>query len=294
MKNSISVYIPTFNETLHIERAVKSALKITPHVYVIDSASNDDTVTKAEALGAKVFQYEWTSSSNFARKLNWALSNVPFATTWVVRLDADEYFLPETIAKLEQKLLSIPSHINAVSLNRRFFFLGKWVRRGFYPQHSLRITRHGFAEYNDTWLDEHVNVPKEEIFKLSLDIVDESLIGINRWTEKHLHYSNLQVIEEIRSSLGDDKFGHFGQKKMARYKFYSRLPLFLRPALYFFYRYFIRCGFLDGPRGFIWAFLQAWWFRLVVDIKLFEINTACGSDLKKKKAFLKKHYDVDL
>jgi len=290
----VSVYIPTYNESLHVERAVSSALKITPHVYVIDSSSTDDTVSKAEELGAKVFQYDWSSTANFAKKLNWALRNVPFETTWLIRLDADEYFLDETISKLREKLHSIPSHINAVSLNRRYIFLGKWIKRGFYPQPCLRITRFGCAEYDDTWLDEYVNVPVEQTSHFPCDIVDESLIGINRWVEKHMHYANLQVIEHIRSTINTEQLGHFGELKSRRYTFYNRLPIFLRPAIYFGYRYFFRFGFLDGSRGFIYAFLQSWWFRLVIDIKLYEINSACGDDVNKKKAYVKKYFDVEL
>jgi glycosyltransferase involved in cell wall biosynthesis len=291
---SVSVYILAFNESIHIERAILSALKITPDVYVIDSSSSDDTVSKAKALGAKVFQYDWTSKSNFARKLNWTLSNVPFNTTWVIRLDADEYFLDKTISELTERLSLVPSHIDAVSLNRRFIFLGKWIKRGFYPQLTLRITRNGCVKYDDTWLDEHVNVPKNKIYHLPLDIVDESLIGINKWTEKHLHYSNLQVIEEVKNSIITDNPGHFGKKKMFRYRLYNMLPIFLRPFIYFFYRYFIRLGFMDGSKGFIWAFLQAWWYRMLIDIKLLEINLACGSDIDKQKDYVKKFYNVDL
>lgn len=292
--SDISVYIPTKNESLHIERAISSALKITPYVYVVDSSSTDDTVFKAKSLGAKVFQYDWNTSSNFARKLNWALQNIPFQTTWVIRLDADEYFLDETISQLSSNLLNIPSYINAVSLNRRFVFLGKWIKHGFYPQHSLRITRYGCAEYDDTWLDEHVNVPKEEIYNLSLDIVDESLIGINKWIEKHLHYANLQVIEDVKNTIYKDELGYFGQIKNRKTQSYNNLPFFLRPTLYFFYRYFIKLGVLDGTKGFIWAFLHSWWYRLLIDIKLLEIKTACGSDPDKKKQYIKTHYDVDL
>jgi hypothetical protein len=57
---------------------------------------------------------------------------------------------------------------------------------------------------------------------------------------------------------------------------WSRLPLFVRPALYFTYRYFLRAGFLDGKEGFIFHFLQAYWYRLLVDIKLDEIRNVSG------------------
>ena len=67
--NNISVFIPTKNEIIHIERSVRSALKLSPNVFVVDSSSTDGTVEKAESLGAKVFQYKLTASSNFSKKL---------------------------------------------------------------------------------------------------------------------------------------------------------------------------------------------------------------------------------
>jgi hypothetical protein len=45
-------------------------------------------------------------------------------------------------------------------------------------------------------------------------------------------------------------------------------PLFVRPFGYFAYRYFFKLGMLDGINGFIYHFLQAFWFRLLVDIKM--------------------------
>ena len=290
----VSVFIPVFNESIHIERVVTNALQLTPHVFVIDSYSTDDTVEVAERLGARVFQYEWSSTANFARKLNWALDNIPVETTWVVRLDADEYLVPDTVARLPNLLSSLDAGVNAVSLNRRFYFLGKWIRRGFYPQRTLRITRFGLAKYDDTWLDEHVNVKENEIHVSSLDLVDESLIGIDRLIQKHIHYSNLQVIEEVRSSFELNIKGHYGGLKQQKTAMYNRLPLVLRPMIYFIYRYFLKMGFLDGMAGFVWAFLHSWWYRLLVDIKLLQINAACGSDLEKRKDFIKAQYKVDL
>jgi hypothetical protein len=46
--------------------------------------------------------------------------------------------------------------------------------------------------------------------------------------------------------------------------------LFVRPFALFFYRYFLRLGFLDGCPGFIFWTLQTFWFRFLIDAKLFE------------------------
>jgi hypothetical protein len=50
------------------------------------------------------------------------------------------------------------------------------------------------------------------------------------------------------------------------------LPLFVRPFLLFIYAYFIKLGFLDGRRGLIWNFLQVFWYRFLVDVKVLEIE----------------------
>jgi glycosyltransferase involved in cell wall biosynthesis len=86
---SIAIIIPTKNEKIHIARAIKSALGITENVVVVDSASTDGTIEIAESFGITVLQYEWTASSNFSKKMNWAFENLPFQVTWIVRLDAD-------------------------------------------------------------------------------------------------------------------------------------------------------------------------------------------------------------
>ena len=53
---------------------------------------------------------------------------------------------------------------------------------------------------------------------------------------------------------------------------WATLPLYLRPSLYFVYRYVLRLGFLDGKEGFVFHVLQAFWYRLLVDIELDELR----------------------
>jgi hypothetical protein len=56
------------------------------------------------------------------------------------------------------------------------------------------------------------------------------------------------------------------------------LPLFVRPFLYFGYRYFWKLGVLDGANGFLFHFLQAFWFRLLVDVKLSDLERGIASE----------------
>jgi hypothetical protein len=48
------------------------------------------------------------------------------------------------------------------------------------------------------------------------------------------------------------------------------MPLFVRPFVLFVYRYFFRLGFLDGTEGLIFWVLQTFWFRFLVDAKIWE------------------------
>jgi hypothetical protein len=57
---------------------------------------------------------------------------------------------------------------------------------------------------------------------------------------------------------------------------YLRLPAFYRAFCYWFYRYFLRLGFLDGKEGLIYHFLQAFWYRFLVDAKLYEFEKQAG------------------
>lgn len=302
MEFNISVIIPVRNEIIHIERAIKSAHRLTPYVFVVDSSSTDGTDEKAESLGAKVFQYEWIASSNFSKKMNWALENLPIETTWVIRLDADEYFLDDTIEKLPNELEKLEPQINGATLNRRIHFLGRWMRHsGQYPRPMVRITRLKFANYESRWLDEHVIVEGDFIANLSLDFVDDSMISISQWIKKHDNYSTKEAIEMLHQEIGlfqrDEINNNIGKsaEKIRKQKFnYSKMLPYWRAFFYFGYRHFIKLGFLDGYQGFLWNFFHGWWYRTLVDVKLHEIKKACGADKEKIKAYLKKEYSIDI
>lgn len=299
MDSNISVIILVKNEIIHIERAVKSALKLSPYVFVVDSFSTDGTGEKAELLGAKVFQYD--RNFNFSQKMNWAMEKLPIKTTWVIRLDADEYFLDNVIQKLPKKIEELEPEINGVALNRRIHFMGRWMKHsGQYPRPTVRVTRLGYANYEPRWLDEHVNVQGNTI-NLPLDFVDDSLISISQWVKKHDNYSIKEAIEMLHQEIGlfqrdeiNNNIGKSAEKAKKEKSTYAKTPPYWRAFFYFFYRHFIKLGFLDGYQGFLWNFFQGWWYRTLVDTKIFEIKKACGTDRLKIKAYLKKEYSIEI
>lgn len=300
MKSDISIIIPIKNEAVHIERAVKSAFRLTPNVFVVDSHSTDGSIEIAQSLGAQVFQYEWTTASNFSKKINWALNNLPLNTTWAIRLDADEYFMDNCIEHIEDELSKMPEDINGVTLIRRIHFMGRWMKHSNeYPKTSLRVYRIGKTEMESRWLDEHVDLKNGKYHDLRLDIVDDSKISLNDWINKHNIYSTKEAIELINYDiqLFDRKetvVDNQAKKKKRDKCLYAKLPYFLRAFLFFCYRYILKLGFMDGKEGFLWNFFQCWWYRTLADAKMIEIYKFCGHDKQKIIKYVNTNYNIDL
>ena len=72
------------------------------------------------------------------------------------------------------------------------------------------------------------------------------------------------------------------------------MPLFWRAFAYFCSRYFLRGGFLEGKEGFLWHFLQGWWYRTLVDAKVFEIKRESGGDRDRMLALLRGKYGMKI
>jgi glycosyltransferase involved in cell wall biosynthesis len=298
--SNISIIIPTKNESIHIERAVQSALQLTPNVFIVDSYSTDGTIELAEKLGAKVFQYAWTESSNFSKKINWAIQNLPIQTDWVIRLDADEYFMDNCIANLETQLAKVPENVNGITLIRRLHFMGKWMKHsGEYPKFSMRILRVGKATMEDRWLDEHIDIKNGSYINFPYDIVDDPKRSIADWINKHNTYSTKEAIELIHQEINLFKRANFNLdkeaiKKKKQKNIYTKLPKYWRAFFFFLYRYFIKLGFLDGKEGFLWNFLQCWWYRTLADVKVEEIIMHSGYNQENIINFIKNEYSIDL
>lgn len=120
-------------------------------------------------------------------------------------------------------------------------------------------------------MDEHVVLEQGRVLRLQNDLVDENLKGLGFWTDKHNRYADREV-RDILQLTGEEHLpaGQAGRRRRLKLSLYGRAPLFLRAGLFWFYRYFIRLGFLDGLAGLVFNFLQTFWYRFLVDAKLHE------------------------
>lgn len=129
--------------------------------------------------------------------------------------------------------------------------------------------------------------------------VDANLNDLTWWTEKHNGYATREMADMLMMEYGlDDRgkevqakfWGTEEQRKRWLKVKYIKAPLFLRPFINFNIRYILKGGFLDGKEGFIWHFLQGFWYRFLVDAKIYEIKKRFGWNDKRIKAFIKETY----
>ena len=167
----LSVIILTYNEEIHIRRCLENITPIAKGIFIIDSFSTDRTleITK-EYDKVKILQHQWPG--NQATQFNWALRYLNIQTQWVLRLDADEYLLPELIAELHEKLPSLPMDVNGIIFNRRHIFMDKWMKRGIYPVKLLRVFRYGKGMCEQRLMDEHIQLTEGRTVEFEHDFCD--------------------------------------------------------------------------------------------------------------------------
>jgi glycosyltransferase involved in cell wall biosynthesis len=294
----LSVIILTYNEELHLRRCIENVLPIAKEIFVVDSFSTDKTVEIAESLGAKVFQNKW--ENNHAKQFNWALQNLPVQTKWVLRLDADEYLTSELIEEFTQKLPALNETITGITFPLRRVFLGKTIRRGTGKILLMRAFRYGKAHCEQRWMDEHIQLTEGQTIEFVNEFADDNLNNLSWWTAKHNGYAIREAVDLLDIELGlcraateNELTGQAAAKRKKKLS-YARKPLFLRAFAYFVYRYILKLGFTEGKEGFLWHFLQGWWYRTLVDAKIFEIKKACGKDAGKIKDYIKKNYGIEI
>ncbi len=278
----LAVIILTCNEEIHIGRAIESIAPIAKEIYVIDSFSTDRTTQIANEHGAKVLQNRFI---NQARQFQWALDNAPIASTWILRLDADEIVEPDLAKEINSKLSTLSGNVVGVNLKRKHIFMGRCIRHGGrFPLVLLRIWRRGKGRIENRWMDEHIVVWGGSHVTFDSCFADHNLKDLSHFIDKHNKYATREAIERLNPELGlfarDDAVSAGASSRQARVKrlgkerLYNRLPFGAGPLCYFLWRYFPQFGFLDGREGLIYHFLQGFWYRFLVEAKVLELRRA--------------------
>jgi len=274
MKLPISVVIITLNEEENIGACLESVKDWVDEIFLVDSGSTDKTLGIAKNYTDKICFHKF---ENFAKQRNWAQDNLPITNEWVLHLDADERISPGLAQSLE-KFFSSGTDVDGVMAPRRTIFRGKWIRfGGHYPVYQLRLFKKNKGRSEERFYDQNYIV-KGNTIKILGDIINVINPDLNEWKDRHRRWAVLEAREIIdnksRLMNMDLKGNPIERKNWLRYNIYYKSPLFLRAILYYFYRYILRLGFLDGVQGFVFHFWQGLWYRILVDKEIYKLNKA--------------------
>ena len=296
--NSIAAIILTKDEEKHIERCINSLKGVCDEIIVVDSFSTDRTCDIAEAMGAKVYKNPW---KNYATQFNYGVYNCNIKSAWIWRIDADEFLEGNIGIAVKKALKECNDDVNGVYIRKRIDFIGKpLLHGGWYPSYHLKIFRNGHGDCENRWMDEHIRIfDGTTITVEDGNQVDANLNSLTWWTQKHNGYATREMVDMLMMEYGLDAkaqevvpkfFGTEEQRKRWLKMKYVKFPLFIRPFINFFLRYILKAGFPDGKEGFIWHILQGFWYRMLVDAKIFELKKKFGFDDAKIKEYLKENY----
>ena len=275
----VSVLMLTLNEEANLRQSLPLLAGWVDDVVILDSFSTDQTIEVAKHFGARVLQHKF---EGHAKQWLWGMREIDFKHEWIFMHDPDQRSTTGLLQELETLFgTGVPAGVNGLYVGRRAVFRGKWIRHGgYYPKYMLRVVRRNLVEFDENEFDYRAYVPGRTL-KLKGDVIEENLKenDINWWIEKHNQFSIRQAREEIFRAHNPNRWktpltfwGNPDQRVLWLKERWYGLPLYLRPFLYFGYRYFLRLGFLDGKVGFAFHFLQAFWYRFLVDMKLEELR----------------------
>ena len=278
---NLSTIILTYNEELHIRRCLENVCPFSKKVFVIDSPSTDRTAEICKEFpNVEVVVHKYPG--NQAEQFNWALDHCEIGTEWVLRIDADEYCTPELIHEMQAKLPDLPKEVSAVVLPLGRMFRGRLLKHSIVNGvKMIRLFRYGKVRYEQRLMDEHLEVMEGGTVTFDNMFVDDNLMSIRGFIDKHNNYSSREAALLLDAELelcplnnweGDTAYAKDVVMKRAQKARYAKMPLYWRSLGYFIYRYIVKLGFLDGRAGFEWDFFQGLWYRMLIDAKVAEVR----------------------
>ena len=249
-------------------------------VYVVDSYSTDETVAIAEQHDAKVLQHKF---KNQADQFQWAMDTVDTDAEWILRLDADEIIETDLAERIAADLPALPADVTGVTFDRKHIFLGRWVRHGGrYPLTMLRLFRSGKGHVEQRWMDEHIVVDSGRVVHFAGGFADHNLNDTGYFIDKHNKYATREALEVLNQRYAlfpnaqeltaGRASPQAALKRFIKEKVYNRIPFTLSSLGYFLFRYIVQLGFLDGREGLVYHFLQGYWYRFLVGVKVMEFD----------------------
>lgn len=272
----ITAIILTRNEEKYIGGCIDALLPIVKRIVVVDSFSDDSTVEIAKSKGAEVYEHEFY---NYATQYSYAVKIADVKTTWIFRIDADEYLTDESAQEIEKLCNNnMNSDVNGIYVRFSNNFMGRDLKHGGqYPWKKLSIYKNGMAEIENRHMDEHMVLSEGRTIEAKKDSRHLMFRGLDFFVKKYNWYSTREAMDYFENNETNSLNSSF--RTQIKMKVYYKLPIGIRAWMYYVYCYYFCLGFLDGKEGKIFAFLHAYWYRYLVDAKIYE-HQKLGEEFK--------------
>ncbi|MGZ3236929.1 MAG: glycosyltransferase family 2 protein [Burkholderiaceae bacterium] len=291
MKNriGISVIVYTKNEQHDLPGCLQS-MSWSDDIHVYDSMSTDSTIAIAKQYGATVTQRSYGENKlafggDESAHRNWAFKNIPFKYEWVYHTDADERVTPELVEAM-RLVVSDPKGCAAFRVQRRDYFMGRWLKHVTPSPFNIRLMRRSQVRYER--LTNPVTVVDGSVGEIEAHFNHYPFSkGMAHWFDKHNKYSDFEAGQIVANKISGAKFSlmaaffaHDRNERRAQQKeLYYRLPF--RPLAMFILLYIVKRGFLDGKAGLTYALLRSIYEYMIV-LKTNELIDKKGSDSVRK------------
>lgn len=264
----ITAIVLTKNEKMNIEDCIKSIEGVVKRIIVVDSYSQDNTVELARRCGAEVYQHPF---KNYASQYMYAVEIAKIETVWVLRIDADERLTKESAIELNMLCQeNMETDVTGIVLRFKKNFLGKNLYHGgVYPWKKLSCYKTNAGVIENRYMDEHIVLNFGKCIQAKCDSLHFDFKTLEYFIDKHNWYSSRETVDYFNNTE-NAKPDQLDVKSWLKMNLYYKLPMGWRAHLYYIWRYYILLGFLDGKEGAIYAFLQAYWYRYLVDAKIYE------------------------
>lgn len=271
----IIAVIPTKNEAKNIKKCLNSIVDWVDECIVVDSHSTDGTKDIAESCGAKVISY--TQKAAWPKKRQKTFDDIKERSiineqnVWILNIDADEYFTPESSLEIKQVIAT--NKIDIIVAKYSMVFLGKLLKYCHAGNKKIIAFRLGYAKYEDLHksdqsIDYEIHEPLVAIksarkYLLKSTVTHENSDNIHKFIAKHNTYSDWEA-----KSLNFKKGNNMKSWEFHLKKYFYKSSLY--PLLVFGYFYILRLGFLDGFPGFVYSVTCYLWQPTIVQAKRHE------------------------
>ena len=230
----LSVVMITRNAAFSLARSLNSLLSIADEILLVDSGSDDDTLSIAQSYGVRCLHQDWLG---IGPQKQFAVMQA--CHDWVLCIDSDEWLSDELIDAI-QRFKRHPKDHWVFQLNRKNKFMGRFLMHGGnYPDRIIRLFHRQYAKWSDDRVHERV-VTSHPIGKMTGDLLHDSAESLDRYLEKQNRYTTTQAEKMVADGKSPSIFQAIGS---AFFKFTKD--------------YFFRLGFLNGFSGFVHIFIAA-------------------------------------